>query len=252
MKRYFVFQITKKIPAIPQIWTVLLLLFLMVSILTLGCSRSARHSMLDFFFDGVPPLEDAENVTASDSLDQTNLTSTIPSDSTISKIPQWTFHPKLESNECMTCHDQEQSFRLFDEPESLCVSCHDQADAAVVHAPVEAGTCTDCHNPHGSKNLYLLIETKDKLCFQCHDEEEVKPSGAEYIHEPVEAGACTDCHNPHSTTNPYMLVESGQALCFKCHDAAKITSIETHEGIEEMACYECHDPHNAENQYFIK
>ncbi|MFQ5752284.1 MAG: cytochrome c3 family protein [bacterium] len=218
----------------------------------MGCSRSARHGLLNFFFDDVPPLEESEDKAIADSLAQLNLTQETRTDSAIATDPIWSFHPAAEKKECTTCHDQKQSFSLFEEPENLCVSCHDQADATVVHAPVEEGDCVACHNPHGSKYPHLLIYKEVTLCFQCHDEEELKPTNAKYIHEPVESGACTTCHNPHGTINPYMLVEPGKKLCLQCHDAEGVNFLETHAGLEEMVCYECHDPHKSDNEFLIK
>ncbi|MFQ6114445.1 MAG: cytochrome c3 family protein [bacterium] len=244
-------RITKKISSSTAAWVALLLLILFVSGLTIGCSRGARHRVLSFFFDDVPPLDQTEDSSAADSLKLAALSERIHPDSAPLVQPTWSFHPTSEKRECTSCHDREQSFRLIDEPETLCLTCHGQADADVVHAPVEAGDCIACHNPHGTKNPYMLVALEDALCFQCHDQEEVKPD-TKYLHAPVEAGNCLDCHDPHGTKNRHLLVEPGQSLCFQCHYEEDVKSSEAHEAIDDMACYECHDPHNADNEYFIR
>ncbi|MFQ5630931.1 MAG: cytochrome c3 family protein [bacterium] len=243
-------RITKKISSSTAAWVALLLLILFVSGLTIGCSRGARHRVLSFFFDDVPPLDQTEDSSAADSLKLAALSERIHPDSAAVVQPTWSFHPTSEKRECTSCHDREQSFRLFDEPKNLCVSCHDQADAIVVHAPVEAGACVDCHNPHGSKNPRMLVEIDEALCFQCHNKEEVKPAEAVSLHTPVEAGNCLDCHNPHGTKNPSMLVEAPETLCFECHDVEHIkpsSNMYIHAPVEADACLDCHDPHGTQN-----
>ncbi len=208
-----------------------------------GCSRTARHRVLTFFFDEVPSMDSAKYSVRADSLAIPALTAEIHSDSLLVANSTWFFHPLLNKKECMSCHDITASFRLFQEPENLCVNCHNQAKAAVVHAPVEEGACGECHAPHGSKNAHMLIETGAELCFQCHDDEEVKPVAASSLHTPVASGDCIECHNPHGSENPQMLLAVADELCFKCHNKEKIKTSETHTDIGETKCDECHNPH---------
>lgn len=193
---------TQKNSSITEIWTVLLLFFLIVIGFTVGCSRATRHHIQSFFFDGVPPLEETESRAMVDSLEQMNLTHKTEVDSTIAKTPTWSFHPAPEKNECKTCHDKQQSFRLIAEPEVLCSSCHEQAEGTFIHAPVEAGECTVCHNPHGTKTPQLLTIAGQELCFQCHDEEELKSAEA---HEGLGDTVCYECHDPHNADNEYLI-----------------------------------------------
>lgn len=193
------YPITKKISSTAEIRTVLLLFFLIVSSLAVGCSRATRHRIESFFFDGVPPLEETATV---DSLEHMNLAHETQVDSTVAKAPTWSFHPASETNECKTCHDKQLSFRLIAEPDVLCSSCHDQAEGEFIHAPVEAGDCTDCHNPHGTKNPPLLTLAGQELCFQCHDEEDVKSAEA---HEGIGDTVCYECHDPHNADNEYFI-----------------------------------------------
>ncbi len=179
------------------------LMLLFVGALWLGCSRQTRHRVLSFFFDGVPPLEEASSAALEDSLRQQEADAGVKTDTTASQQPAWSFHPALEENECATCHDPDQSYRLLAEPEELCLTCHDdKTDAENVHPPVEMGECLECHNPHGTRNPHFLVKVGQALCFQCHDADEVKSSET---HEGIEDEACYDCHDPHGGDGEYFL-----------------------------------------------
>lgn len=182
----------------------LLLLSLFIG-LSAACSPTARRRMLNIFFDGVPPLEQPKAANAADTLQHATGAEGMLPDTTTVIQPVFSFHPKLENSECKPCHDIGQSFRLYDEPEELCFKCHNQAGASQVHAPVEEGACTECHDPHGTKTPALLIENSNDLCYQCHDESDILPSDAKSTHAPVADGKCWQCHNPHSADNQYFL-----------------------------------------------
>lgn len=227
-------------------------IFLITSVLfALSCSRQARFKALNFFFDGVPSPDAKRASAQADTLDQSQRAGELATDSTATNVPVYSFHPILEQNECATCHDQQQSFRLSDLPEALCLNCHDQAEEVVVHEPVASGMCTECHNPHGSQAPHLLKEVEEDLCFQCHDEQEIKPQTFATLHAPVQAGSCTECHNPHGSANPRMLIAAQEILCFECHAEADFKPAGedafTHAPVAEDLCLECHSPHYSES-----
>jgi len=105
---------------------------------------------------------------------------------------------------------------LSAEPPQLCFGCHQQKDfsASTVHAPVNLGMCTSCHNPHSSAEAKLLVSAMPELCYQCHDQGGFQKK---VVHAPVATGACTDCHAPHARNNPKLLLRRGPLLCRKCH-----------------------------------
>jgi len=195
--RFFVFALNKKRLSQGRPWTFLLLIF--STVVMVGCSSHVRYSLLQFFFDGVPPLEKA---TISDSLEKVKPKPEAQIDSTKIQASTWFFHPSQGEGECKTCHDRTKSFRLIAESETLCLTCHDQASGEFVHAPVEAGECTICHNPHGTQNPNLLVMDGQELCFQCHDKEEVQVAEA---HDGIEEIVCYDCHDPHNADDESLL-----------------------------------------------
>ena len=93
--------------------------FLGVLLLINSCSQPERHRLLNFFFDGVPPLE-GEAVT------------TLPADDPRAAWQRpdvvWTVHPPHKN--CETCHGDraQQSFtrqvQLPVPPPDLCYRCH--------------------------------------------------------------------------------------------------------------------------------
>ncbi|MFQ6114315.1 MAG: cytochrome c3 family protein [bacterium] len=192
----------RKKQSIPEFLIIIFVILLLLCCTFSGCSRATRHRILTIFFDGVPPLDQPSQTTAKDSSEQVAIAGAATTDTTIARN-LWSFHPALEENECVTCHDPSQSYRLLEEPEKLCLTCHDdKADAEYVHAPVEEGLCLECHNPHGTKNPRFLVMSGQELCFQCHDEVYVKEVE---IHEGIEDIVCYECHDSHSSEIEYLL-----------------------------------------------
>ncbi|HDZ11505.1 MAG TPA: hypothetical protein ENH53_04755, partial [Bacteroidetes bacterium] len=167
------------------------------------CSPAARHRVLSFFFDGVPPLKQSPALARKNNAGQSALSlNTANAGSLSTAQPVMYYHPQTGENRCDACHNVSQSYHLLAPPDSLCLICHDdKTDAKYVHPPVEEGECLDCHNPHGTKNKYLLLKTGQALCFQCHDESEIKNTE----HRVIGKEACTVCHNPHNSDNQYFL-----------------------------------------------
>jgi predicted CXXCH cytochrome family protein len=129
--------------------------------------------------------------------------------------------------------------------------CHEPKNKKkVVHAPVQGGDCTSCHDPHQSQNKGMLKEAMPNLCFQCHQESMVKHS---VVHPPVAAGDCSGCHDNHASDQPNRLVAPGNALCFTCHPD-KEEGIKTQKTVHapvKQSCVLCHSPHASPNKSML-
>lgn len=169
-------------------------------------------------------------------------------------------HPAMEEG-CETCHEKEESnhperkgneFVLVEELPTLCYDCHDApAENLSVHAAVEEGECTVCHNPHGSDYEFILRdEIPGNLCFDCHDIDEEKNV---VKHGPVISRQCLACHAPHASELPTLLRKEPPELCFMCHtDKKEMLNLETVHGAYDGSCTDCHMPHHAKEKYLVK
>lgn len=178
-------------------------LLLLLPYLSQGCDPVTRYKALSFFFDGVPdPRKKPERETQNSQAKTQTGENTSSSADSLQNGRKWYFHPAADENECQTCHDPDAAYRLIESPEKLCLTCHDdKLDAKNVHAPVEEGLCTECHNPHGTKYPALVIKSGKDLCFKCHDQEDVLSVDAHS--EPL--ATCTECHDPHGSDDEYLL-----------------------------------------------
>jgi predicted CXXCH cytochrome family protein len=166
-----------------------------------SCDEVERHKVLDYFFDGVPPLggqefeEELYDPNAQE-LDQTGQTSV------------WYVHEPRK--DCTNCHQKRntrgfsaQTYLIAPVPK-LCYNCHDDytATASYVHGPVAIGQCLFCHTPHKSRIEHLLKRPEPELCYLCHDTHMIELIPA---HLPGQTSACTDCHNPHAGSTKALL-----------------------------------------------
>ncbi|OHB74082.1 MAG: hypothetical protein A2Z25_11020 [Planctomycetes bacterium RBG_16_55_9] len=162
--------------------------------------------MLDYFFDGVPPLgQDPFEAGPFDpnaqQLDQTG------------QALIWYVHEPIK--ECTNCHRwpkrrgfSAETYLIAPVPK-LCYNCHDDytVKASFVHGPVAVGQCLVCHSdpPHKSRIEHLLKEPEPKLCYLCHDVSMIELIPA---HLPGQTSACSDCHDPHSGSTKALLKSS--------------------------------------------
>jgi DmsE family decaheme c-type cytochrome len=146
---------------------------------------------------------------------------------------------------------QQNPYRLKDTNQTkACIVCHTDFEQKLkkpfVHAAVQAGECSGCHDPHVSTHQKLLsTDTKD-LCASCHDS--VVPAKAKSAHKPVADGECAKCHDPHASDNKGLLVKKADELCGSCHKevaATASTSKFKHSAVEK-GCQTCHDPHGSD------
>ena len=174
-------------------------------IVLVGCDRAARHKVLTFFFEGVPPLEtDSQAVGTKTPAGESPELVAAKQKATIldSQRGSSTHEP---SKECDKCHLEQGGWnqeRLAEPLPDLCYSCHTDYNAAAghLHGPIAVGECLFCHEVHQSKYVHLQKAPQPKLCYQCHLAEDIESAA---YHQGVERQICTECHDPHlgSTRN---------------------------------------------------
>ncbi len=170
---------------------------------------------------------------------------------------------------CDRCHmevqskehpSQEDSIRLLQNMPGLCQNCHKKAifEGYDVHAPVDKGTCTKCHDPHSSVAGKLLRDEPPGLCYSCHDREKFT---RKHVHKVIIGKRC-DCHNPHVNNYPFLLSATVNETCIGCHKAksnglhivssmprGKIHPVEgrrlPRNPKKNLTCASCHSPHSS-------
>ena len=165
-------------------------------------------------------------------------------------------HPPADG--CDSCHEEvskphpvkgKKTFKLTQEMPDLCYTCHDAfGKAKTVHPPVEAGMCTECHNPHSAGLSKLLNKPIGELCKSCHEDH----TNFKVLHGPVSNGDCTACHVPHESNTPTLLQKEGAELCEGCHvDFEDILKKKTVHAAVEAGCTSCHNPHGSKNEKML-
>lgn len=177
------------------------LFFVVVVAFIYSCSPQSNYKVLSVLFDGVP------NPYIADSIQKEKLKNR--TDSVIAQTlrpskPEFVIHPPYQEKDCAFCHDQKVMGRLLFPMPGLCYQCHENFNDqySVLHGPVEAGFCTECHNPHLTKNEKLLILIGQELCLKCHDAGDVLKNEA---HIDMGDTNCTECHNPHGGDDRFIL-----------------------------------------------
>ena len=178
-----------------------LALLVFFAVLVGSCDEVERHKVLNYFFDGVPPLGQ----------DEYESEFTDPDTQQFDQAGQataWYVHEPRK--DCTNCHRRRssggfsaQTYLTAPIPK-LCYNCHDDytATASFVHGPVAVGQCLFCHNPHKSRIEHLLKKPEPDLCFLCHDVSMIELIPA---HLPEQTPACTECHNPHAGSTKALL-----------------------------------------------
>lgn len=256
--------------------------------LSVGCAPSSRQAVLSFFFDGVPvPEAESKNKEtvrpATDSLTVTEINT--PVDLVV-------VHQPYREKACGICHNPENMGKLLLPEPDLCYQCHEDLHNfnQVLHGPVDAGYCTQCHNPHSANDSSLLRYKGQELCYSCHDKELLKknplhesvsgdclnchnahggsdqlalqanscnqchvPFKNEYkvVHGPVDANMCQECHSSHASDAKNKLITTGQGLCTRCHSLELVLKNEVHDGIEDGDCTDCHNPHGGNDRFML-
>jgi predicted CXXCH cytochrome family protein len=169
-----------------------ILVFLLAALLA-ACDATARHSVLTYFFDGVPPLEQPGEQGppvpgAAASLGQ--------------RPVSFQEHGPYAAKMCDACHNAGLGNALVVPAGQLCYRCHElKLDKKYIHGPLASGGCLICHDPHSSSYRPLLVSKSDDFCFSCHDPADVAKNPA---HAVMNQG-CTTCHDAHMSDTPFLL-----------------------------------------------
>jgi len=135
-----------------------------------------------------------------------------------------------------------------------CEKCHEQVATwrgrQNVHAPVDGGDCTACHNPHASKHGFLLGQEVKEVCLNCHEDILAGMSPAQAHRALSLERACVACHDPHASERPKLLAgENTVELCAGCHEEIVRQSRLSvqHAPVAAGGCRSCHSPHASPN-----
>jgi DmsE family decaheme c-type cytochrome len=142
------------------------------------------------------------------------------------------------SEECLVCHDEDESWTPRPVNHEDCESCHglgsihaDSEEPLDIRYPA-SGDCLGCHE--SGRATHMAWSTG----------------------EHQRAGLiCSDCHNVHNTEPLYVRqvqrvafrrMDPSSALCSKCHlDVASRLNFPSHHPVGEgmLSCTDCHAPH---------
>ncbi len=166
---------------------------LLAGALAAACSATARHRVLDFCFDGVPPVAPARPAGGPQAAAALR-----PQAVAVHE------HGPYAARMCGACHVSGASNALVATGGELCVRCHElRWDRRYVHGPVASGGgCLVCHDPHSSPHEHLLVAESSAFCLRCHDGASVAAVGA---HADASGRQCTACHDAHASDRPHLL-----------------------------------------------
>lgn len=183
-------------------WDIRIRAFILITTVAfiIACSPKSNYDVLSVFFDGVPNPYVADSIAKADSVKQAEEVFNLASKPA---KPEFIFHLPYLEKDCASCHDQNVMGRLISPMPGLCYQCHENFldQYKILHGPVEAGYCTECHNPHMQKNENLLIRKGQELCLHCHTAADIFRSET---HIDIEDTNCTDCHNPHGGDDKFI------------------------------------------------
>lgn len=113
------------------------------------------------------------------------------------------YHIESSDNLCVSCHDPHGSDNHLLLRLGACYQCHVDLSRQyrVVHGPVAAGQCSQCHAPHYEKTEKLLVQTGRDMCLYCHDKQRINNNET---HSDLIEMDCIECHNPHGGDGRFM------------------------------------------------
>ncbi len=200
-----------------------------------ACSKAAKHSVLSFFFDGVPSPESDEGKPPGEEPSQ-NGDGTGKSSKESKKPKIISSHPPHKDRECGECHDMAGSFQVLSSDDS-CRNCHEghflYENSDWVHGPAATGDCSLCHKGHESQNRALLAAPQPDLCLRCHEAGILMQP----YHEAANNQECSTCHDPHFSGNRLLLSDS---RTYRRNRVTKAMIQSTHEPWKERKCSVCH------------
>lgn len=163
----------------------------------MSCSTVSKYSVLNFFFDGVPPpaeeLSSPEQELPGIAAGNAKKTDNV---NTPARSKKYFIHHPYKSDHCTACHKPDSIGFLITGENKLCIYCHDSyaGSKEKTHGPVQAGLCMKCHDPHFSKYKYFLRDNTEVLCNKCHPQQHLSKSN----HTPESGIKCIGCHDPHA------------------------------------------------------
>ena len=161
-----------------------------------GCAGKSRHEILTFFFDGVPPPEEARGEVGKGSKKE---------GAPVAATARYIEHGPYATRQCEACHVKA-SNRLVLPINELCFQCHTlDIRKKYIHGPLASGGCKECHDPHGSRYPFLLVSEPKVACLRCHDANDL---AKKEVHQGTGA-QCTVCHDAHSSDREYLLITPG-------------------------------------------
>lgn len=170
-----------------------------------ACSREARHQVLVFLYDGVPPLDAAD---ASGAVEEPSEPTS--ADANRAKTRTYYTHPLFWENRCGSCHDADGRL-LRTVREGLCRECHFQKPEdrkKHYHGPVAVNDCLACHRLHRSPYEKILIADPQELCSYCHEKKELVQ---DRHHATMDKDPCIKCHDPHGGDDRFYLKPGARA-----------------------------------------
>ncbi|HXV63566.1 MAG TPA: DmsE family decaheme c-type cytochrome [Vicinamibacteria bacterium] len=164
-----------------------------------------------------------------------------------------TVQERAETEECLTCHEQE--LTLFNRTyhatvEGSCYACH-QGTAATEHLQKQL----DGEDFPGPALGSLPAEEANAVCLSCHERSHHAAwEGSAHERRGVQ---CIDCHAVHTFESDRKQLKTAQAseTCYQCHQSIRAMSLRTsHHPVREglMGCESCHDPHDGSRPKMIK
>jgi predicted CXXCH cytochrome family protein len=164
-----------------------LVVLLVLALVLGGCSSEKRYEVLSFFFDGVPDPNQPADTPGGQRLVTRSASGTT-----------FFVHRPFMDGDCSACHLGEfTAFVTRDTvPADVCMACHTQVldQHPVMHGPVAAMACGQCHNPHRSTAPHLLRAEPRDLCLQCHSQDEL---GHTVVAHHDGQTSCITCHSGH-------------------------------------------------------
>ena len=120
-------------------------------------------------------------------------------------------HSKWKKESCTKCHVPEESNKVLDNVDAVCLSCHEEVKKPIpgrkLHEPITKGKCIDCHLAHRSPLPKLIKPEAEKNCLGCHKLERIQKDS----HLSVQRADCLLCHMGHSSPEKHLLNPVGAA-----------------------------------------
>ncbi len=188
----------------PRLAHVLVASLAAAAVVVTACSREARHQVLVFLYDGVPPLDAATEVQV-DIPDLADAPEDDQSKTVMRRGTKFYTHPLYWENRCESCHDA--GGRLLQTVRhGLCQSCHfekPEDKKKYYHGPVAVNDCLACHRLHRSRYEKILVTDPQTLCSYCHVQAELVQ---DRHHATMDTELCTKCHDPHGGDDRFFLL----------------------------------------------